>query len=126
MSIPSRESAGSPRVPGMDRVATLYQKHSRLVWRALWRLRVPEADIQDLVHEVFLVVLRKLPTYQPPAPRPGQSSEDQEIAWICKITFYEAMNYRARQRHRRVEPMDENHEIPDARDEAASLHDREQ
>lgn len=110
----------------MDRVATLYQQHSRLVWRALWRARVPKADIDDLVHEVFLVVLRKLPTYQPPTPRPGQSPEEQALAWILKITFYEVKNYRARQRHRGVEPMDRNQETPDARDEAARLHDREQ
>jgi RNA polymerase sigma-70 factor (ECF subfamily) len=110
----------------MDRVAALYRKHSKLIWRVLWRARVPKADIDDLIHEVFLVILRKLPTYTPPSPRPGQTPEDQEIAWMCKITFYEAMNYRARQRHRQVEPMDDNHEVPDARDETARLHDREQ
>ena len=110
----------------MDRVAALYRKHSKLIWRLLWRAQVPKADIDDLIHEVFIVVLRKLPTYQPPTPRPGQTPEDQEIAWICKIAFYEAMNYRARQRHRQVEPMDESREVPDARDETARLHDREQ
>ncbi len=120
------ESPASSRVPGMDRVATLYQQHSRLVWRALWRACVPKADINDLVHEVFLVVLRKLPTYQFPTLRPGQSPEEQVLAWILKITFYEVKNYRARQRYRRVEPMDQNPETPDARDEAARLHDREQ
>lgn len=114
------ESACSLRVLSMDRVAELYQKHFELVWGALRRARVPKADIDDLVHDVFVVVLRKLPTYNP-TTNPGTSPEDQERAWIYTITSYEVMNYRRRQRPCRLEPMDRTNEIPDPRNEAASV-----
>jgi RNA polymerase sigma-70 factor, ECF subfamily len=104
----------------MDRMAELYRKHFDLVRRALRWAGVPDADRDDLIHDVFVVVLRKLPTWNP-TPQPGFSLEEQERAWIYKITTYEIQNYRRRQRPRRVEPMDRTPEIPDPRDEAARV-----
>lgn len=38
----------------------VYREHVGFVWRNLRRLGVPEAEIEDAAHEVFLVVLRRL------------------------------------------------------------------
>lgn len=114
------ESTGSRRVPFMDRMAGLYRKHFSLVWGALRHAHVPGSDLDDLLQDVFIIVLRKLPTWNP-AENPGTSPEEQERAWIYKITFYQVLNYRRRQRLRRVEPMDRTSEIPDPRNEAAAI-----
>jgi RNA polymerase sigma-70 factor, ECF subfamily len=44
--------------------ADLFLAHASFVWRVLRRLGVPEADAEDALQEVFLVVHHKLPTYE--------------------------------------------------------------
>lgn len=44
--------------------ADLFGAHASFVWRVLRRLGVPEADADDALQEVFLVVHRKLDTYE--------------------------------------------------------------
>jgi len=44
--------------------ADLFLAHASFVWRVLRRLGVPDADAEDALQEVFLVVHRKLPTYE--------------------------------------------------------------
>jgi RNA polymerase sigma-70 factor (ECF subfamily) len=106
----------------MDRVADLYRDHLKFVWRVLWRARMPAADIKDVAHDVFLVVLLKMR-----AKDPQLKSQDKERAWLYRITIYELKNYRARARFRGTEPMDDHFkDIPDARNDAARLADREQ
>lgn len=125
MSIPGVESPGSSRVPGMDRVAALYRDHFKFVWHVLWRAHVPAADITDLAHDVFLVVLRKLPVDDP--SNPGPSTRNRERAWLYTIALYVVKNYRARARYRQTMPMDDRtDEMPDARDEAAHLEAQEE
>ncbi|MEO5725942.1 MAG: sigma-70 family RNA polymerase sigma factor [Byssovorax sp.] len=105
----------------MDRVAALYRDHLNFVWRVLWHARMPMADIKDLVHDVFLVVLHKVRTEDP-----HLETKDQERAWLYTITINLLKNYRARARFRRTEPMDDHtNDFPDARNEAAQLADRE-
>lgn len=41
----------------------LFQEHAAFVWRVLRRLGVQEAELEDAVQEVFLVVSRKLTAY---------------------------------------------------------------
>lgn len=41
----------------------VYREHVGFVWRNLRRLGVPEPEIEDAAHEVFLVVLRRLPQF---------------------------------------------------------------
>jgi RNA polymerase sigma-70 factor (ECF subfamily) len=107
----------------MDRFVALYRAHLQFVWRVLWRARAPEADINDLVHEAFVVVLRKLRAADPTIP----ASEDEERAWLYLIAIFELKNYRSRARFRRVEPMDDRtNEIPDARNDAAHLEAQEE
>jgi RNA polymerase sigma-70 factor (ECF subfamily) len=109
----------------MDRVAALYRDHFQFVWHVLWRAHVPAADIPDLTHDVFLVVLRKPSVVDP--SNPGPSTRDQERAWLYKIALYEVKNYRSRARYRQTKPMDDRtHEIPDAHNEAEHLEAQEE
>jgi len=42
------------------RFEAVYREHVGFVWRSLRRLGIPEAEIEDAAHEVFLVVHRRL------------------------------------------------------------------
>ncbi len=44
-------------------VADVYQRHAAFVWRVVRRRGVPDAIAEDLMHEVFLVVHRRLAEY---------------------------------------------------------------
>jgi len=44
--------------------AEIFRAHAPRVWRALRRLGVREADVEDLCQEVFVVVHRKLPAFE--------------------------------------------------------------
>jgi RNA polymerase sigma-70 factor, ECF subfamily len=119
------ESARSRRIQAVERpsFADLYRRHFEFVWRVLWRGGVGDAQIPDLVHDVFVVVLRKLSTYAHEGPAEG--NEDQERRWIYRITVYEMKNHRARRRHRREELTESAGEALDPRDEAERVADRE-
>ena len=54
-----------------------YEQHVALVWRALFRLGVPQADLPDAVQEVFLVAHRKLPGFE------GRSKLSTWLVGIC-------------------------------------------
>ena len=49
-------------VAGLD-LAAVYRCHAGFVWRVVRRLGVPEAALEDVVHDVFLVVHRRLAEY---------------------------------------------------------------
>ena len=59
-----RASAQPPNDRSALTLDDLYRAHADFVWRAVLRLGVPEAQAQDAVHEVFLVVRRKLPAFR--------------------------------------------------------------
>jgi len=48
-------------------VSRIVREHGVFVWRTLRRLGVREADIDDVCQEVFVVVVRKLPEFEPRA-----------------------------------------------------------
>jgi RNA polymerase sigma-70 factor (ECF subfamily) len=74
--------AGGVKAPSL---AELYAAEARWVWRALWRLGVPERDLEDVAHDVFVVVHRKLVDYDPTRPvRP----------WLFGICFRVALDRR--------------------------------
>lgn len=54
--------------PQRTRLGQLYREHADFVWRVLLRFGVPEAIAEDVAHEVFLVVQRRLPDYDQRAP----------------------------------------------------------
>lgn len=79
---PSRLSVPRPAAPTFT---DIYAAEARWVWRALWRLGVPERDLEDVAHDVFVVVHRKLADYDPARPlRP----------WLFGICFRVALDRR--------------------------------
>lgn len=73
-------------------IAEVFRKEAPFVWRALRRLGVREADIEDVCQEVFVVVHRKLGDFE------GRSSMRTWIYGICART---ASDYRRSARVRR-------------------------
>jgi RNA polymerase sigma-70 factor (ECF subfamily) len=71
---------------------TIYREHFQFVWRSLRRLGVPEADLQDAVHDVFLVVQRKIDGFE------GRSSL---TTWLYGICMRAASDLRRASRRKR-------------------------
>lgn len=81
----------------------MFEEHVGYVWGTLRLFGVRPADLEDLVHEVFLTVHRLLPQYDPARPfRP----------WLFAIAHHAALGYRRRVHHQR-EVFDEEHEPAD-------------
>lgn len=79
------------RAPSVDAPAfhSLYQQEFDFVWNVVRRLGVAERDLPDVVHDVFVVVYRRLPTYDPSRPlRP----------WLFGIAFRVHSAHRRRAR----------------------------
>jgi RNA polymerase sigma-70 factor (ECF subfamily) len=90
--------------PGRPSFRALFDAELTYVWNALRRLGVHEADVEDIVHDVFLVVHRHLAAYDPSRPlRP----------WLFGICVRTASDYRRLARHRREAPPLED-EPPDS------------
>lgn len=47
---------------------TLYRSEFAYVWKTLRRLGAPARDLEDLAHDLFVVVYRHLPAYDPSRP----------------------------------------------------------
>jgi RNA polymerase sigma-70 factor, ECF subfamily len=75
--------------------ATLYRSEFPYVWKTLRRLGAPTADLEDLVHDVFVVVHRHLADYDPARPpRP----------WLFGITLRVVSDFRRLGRNLREIP----------------------
>lgn len=95
-------------------LATVYEDHFEYVWRTLLRLGVPESTVADGTQNVFLIVQRRLDTYDGSRPlRP----------WLFGIARNVAREERRRTTTRRESPEaesgEENRSI--ARIEAAQI-----
>jgi RNA polymerase sigma-70 factor (ECF subfamily) len=75
--------------PGL---AEVYRENVQYVWRCLRHLGVRTAELEDVTHDVFIVVGRKLSSFE------GRSSLR---TWIYGICLRTASDYRARAVHRR-------------------------
>ncbi len=90
-SAPSSAPPQSGSVPVSEAAAreaqfkAIYESHFRLVWRALNRLGVREADLMDLTQKVFLTAYLKLPEFE------GRS---QLSTWLWGICRRVASGYR--------------------------------
>ncbi|HEV8548517.1 MAG TPA: RNA polymerase sigma factor [Polyangiaceae bacterium] len=73
-------------------VRAVFDEHARYVWRALRHLGVPEADVEDLSQEVFVVVQRKLGEFE------GRS---EVRTWLYGICLRVASDFRRRAHVRR-------------------------
>jgi RNA polymerase sigma-70 factor (ECF subfamily) len=80
---------GSSGVPDLD---TLYRTHAPTVARWAARLAGPLVDVEDLVHEVFLVVRRRLPEFR---------GDAKVTTWLFRITEHVAQESRRKARFRR-------------------------
>jgi RNA polymerase sigma-70 factor, ECF subfamily len=70
----------------------IFDEHASYVWRVLRRLGVDDADVEDVCQEVFLVVHRKLDTFD------GRSAMR---TWLYGICLRVASEYRRRPHRRR-------------------------
>ena len=59
---PPRDAETAAPAVGLS-LAEVYRCHAGFVWRVVRRLGVPEAALEDVVHDVFLVVHRRLADY---------------------------------------------------------------
>ena len=117
----SREAPQAPNVGSSDSAAVphlravcdldpappvfreLFDAQVDYVWRSLRRLGVREADLEDVTHEVFVGVHRRLGDYEPHRPiRP----------WLFGFAFRCASDYRRLARNR-FEIIDAVAELPD-------------
>ncbi len=92
----------------------IFETQSAWMWNTLRRLGVHERDLEDVAHEVFIAVHRRLGDYDPARPlRP----------WLFGIALRTALRYRELARHRR-EVMGRDHEpmceAPSAEDRIAA------
>jgi len=71
--------------------ASVYRRHAARVscWAA--RLAGPGFDVEDIVHDVFLVVLRRLPEFR---------GDAQVSTWLHEITIRVVQTHRRRRRRR--------------------------
>jgi RNA polymerase sigma-70 factor (ECF subfamily) len=76
-------------VPDDAAFAAAYDAEFEVVWLYLRRLGVPEADVEDAVHDVFVVAHRRYGTYDPSRPL---------RAWLLGIAFRVAAQWRRRHR----------------------------
>jgi RNA polymerase sigma-70 factor (ECF subfamily) len=90
----SESPYGPGAIPSFDRV---FSEHAPLVWRALRRLGVAAADIEDVCQEVFTTVHRRLPTFEGRSPL---------STWIYGICVRSAWTYRRGRRRRRESVME--------------------
>jgi len=91
----------------------IFDEYSAFVWRTIKHLGVPERDIQDVCQEVFVVIHRKLESFE------GRSSLR---TWVYGICLRTASDYRRRAHVRREQSVDE---VPSANFEASQEDDLE-
>jgi RNA polymerase sigma-70 factor (ECF subfamily) len=84
---PAVADAGS--APHEVEVRTIYREHGRFVWLSLQRLGVHPSDLDDVAQDVFMVVHRRLTTFD----RRARIS-----TWLFGICMRVAANYRRRRR----------------------------
>jgi len=68
-------------------VQALYEEHARFVWLTLQRMGVQSADLEDVAHDVFVVVHRRLDTFD---------ATSRVTTWLFGICMRTAANYRRR------------------------------
>jgi RNA polymerase sigma-70 factor, ECF subfamily len=93
LSVPSSSSSGS--AGSALSVGELYREHAATVSRWVRRLLGPDGEVDDLVHEIFLVVQRRLPEFR---------GDARITTWLYAITVRMAQSRRRRDRWRRWVP----------------------
>jgi RNA polymerase sigma-70 factor, ECF subfamily len=70
-------------------IRTIYESHAKFVWLSLQRLGVKSPDMDDVAQEVFLIVHRRLDTFD---------RNTELTSWLFGICLRVAANYRRRRR----------------------------
>jgi RNA polymerase sigma-70 factor (ECF subfamily) len=83
----------------------VYDQWFDFVWRSVRRLGVPEASVDDVVQDVFLVVHRKLEGFE------GRSTIK---TWLFGIAMRVARDHRRARMRRPAEPLLRESVVPDA------------
>jgi RNA polymerase sigma-70 factor (ECF subfamily) len=86
----------------------IFKTESSYVWKTLKRLGVPDRDLQDVTHDVFMTVHRRFDDYD--ATRPVRP-------WLFGIAFRTALRYRELARNQREvmgDPVEVADETPSA------------
>lgn len=90
--ITSVTPAPSIAAPAPPDFAAIYQAEIGYLWRFLRHIGVPERDLEDVAHDTFMVLHRRLAAYDPSRPmRP----------WLTGIAIRVASDYRRRGFNRR-------------------------
>jgi RNA polymerase sigma-70 factor (ECF subfamily) len=111
LAAPSPEEGERVSSAGLPDFRKLFDAELNYVWHTLRRLGVKEPDLEDVTHDVFVAVYRKLPTFDGSRPtRP----------WLFGFAYRFASDYRKLARHRREVLM----LAPETRDPAPSAFDR--
>ncbi len=84
-------SLGGRETVGLD-VLSIHEEHADFVWRTLQRMGIRDADVEDQMQEVFVVVHRRLSTFD------GSS---RMTTWLFGICMRLAAGYRRRAFRRR-------------------------
>jgi RNA polymerase sigma-70 factor (ECF subfamily) len=83
---------------------TIFEGEFRYVWNTLRRLGVRPVDLEDVVHDVFFRLYRRLGDYDPTRPlRP----------WVFGFSYRAAADYRKLARHRREARTESERDIRD-------------
>ncbi len=88
-------SAALAHAQAAANVAELFREHGPFVWRTLRRLGMSESDADDLCQEVFLVVFRKLDSFE---------HRSSFKTWLYGITARVAQSHRRRASNQRELP----------------------
>lgn len=108
---PSAHSPGESPAPSADPVGTspnaetfaaIYREHVQFVWRSVRRLGIREADAEDAVQEVFMVVHRRLDTF---------NGTSQFRSWIYGICMH-VVRGRRRKASERLEVLSVAEDMP--------------
>lgn len=86
MALADADSGDEPDLPELT-IAQVYEAHFQYVWRCLRGLGVRDDLIADAVHDVFLVVQRKLGTFD---------GKVRLTTWLYAIALRVSRRYRAR------------------------------
>jgi len=108
---PSMAEGVTAKGPDLE---AIYRQHADVVATWARRLGGPDCDVEDIVHEVFLVVQRRLPEWR---------GEAKITTWLYEITFRAVQDRRRRWRWLRPRPASRSCDEPPsfASDELAQL-----
>lgn len=92
-------ASGEVAVPAVPPFEQIYDDNSVFIWRSLRGLGVADANVDDAVQEVFIVVHRRLPEYEPRA---------HIRSWLFGIAMRVAKDHRRSARRKPTVPLGED------------------